>query len=419
MWQRRKILFALFAGLVVIPLAYLVWQSLTSNKAHDHLQRAKASIQKQLLVQARREVEHALDHDDSNLEATLLAGRLARQLGDFQAAELHLQHARQLPGGNNETVQLEQYLLRAHQGQISETEKVLLAYIVYEKPEAELCLEARAFGFLHSTQLEDSQRTLAQWLKKSPKNIQALYCRGLVYKAAHDNTVAQRYFLRVIQIDPERDKARLYLAESYLDTGGLSEAVKHLELLKGRGVTTLRVKTALATCYAQLNRLDEAEQIVNGILEKSPDNSTALRILGKVRLEQNKLDKAEELFRKTLKIDPASYFARLYLVRCLREKGDPKADEEQEKLKQLTSAIDQIQKIMHMDLRKEPFNPDLHSRLGQLYFRVGDYVQGRSSFRNALRYAPKHQPTHQFLAKHYEEVGDNEAAAYHRSQLKP
>src|ERR1041384_6856985 len=52
------------------------------------------------------------------------------------------------------------------------------------------------------------------------------------------------------------------------------------------------------------HRIAEAEQELNSILRTTPNDAAALNLLGTIRAQQAKLDEAENLLTRAVKIDP-------------------------------------------------------------------------------------------------------------------
>lgn len=98
------------------------------------------------------------------------------------------------------------------------------------------------------------------------------------------------------------------------------------------------------------DRVAEAEQQLNYVLRVSPKDAAALNLLGTVRAKQNRLNEAEALFLRAVRIDNQMVGAHMNLARLYLLKGMP--DKTALELKEV--------------LRLEPGNPDASYRLAWL-----------------------------------------------------
>jgi len=92
----------------------------------------------------------------------------------------------------------------------------------------------------------------------------------------HNNTAAAESYRRVLQLEPEQIEARLGLGELLLDLTQADEALPHLEYLHRKQPENLIGAVALARCYDQLGRQNDAETILDDILARHPNFFEAL-----------------------------------------------------------------------------------------------------------------------------------------------
>jgi tetratricopeptide (TPR) repeat protein len=71
------------------------------------------------------------------------------------------------------------------------------------------------------------------------------------------------------------------------------------------------------------NRIQDAEQQLNGILKVAPNDVRALNLLGTVRAQQGRMDEAETLFLRALRIDSDWIPARMNLAHLYSLKREP------------------------------------------------------------------------------------------------
>src|SRR5690349_18648891 len=68
---------------------------------------------------------------------------------------------------------------------------------------------------------------------------------------------------------------------------------------------TIQDRLENAASLLQANRIPEAERQLNSILILTPNNQDALNLLGTIRAQQGRLDDAEALLIRAVKVDPS------------------------------------------------------------------------------------------------------------------
>jgi tetratricopeptide (TPR) repeat protein len=109
------------------------------------------------------------------------------------------------------------------------------------------------------------------------------------------------------------------------------------------------------------NRIDEAEQELKAILKQSPNEAEALNLLGTIRGQQKRLDEAETLFLRALRIDNQLVSAHMNLALLYLLKGLP------------DKTISELREV----IRLEPDNKEAAYKLARLLLsggRIGECV---------------------------------------------
>jgi Flp pilus assembly protein TadD len=95
------------------------------------------------------------------------------------------------------------------------------------------------------------------------------------------------------------------LAEFFLAHGDFKSSQQLLALSQGKQPATDRFQVDLARTQAGLGQLDEAQQTLEGVLERTPESLDALIAAGQVAKQQSDWAAAEEAFSLAAKIAPA------------------------------------------------------------------------------------------------------------------
>jgi tetratricopeptide (TPR) repeat protein len=141
------------------------------------------------------------------------------------------------------------------------------------------------------------------------------------------NEAQQRRFLKalklfheVLAVIPEHVDARRNLAKTYLELGNMGEAKKHLTECLQIDPKDSWSYIMLGNIYARNERnLDAAEFYYKKCVEVNPNDGMVLNNYAGLMMEKGNFTKAEELFKKALKLNPGyphTYFglALLYKV---------------------------------------------------------------------------------------------------------
>lgn len=94
------------------------------------------------------------------------------------------------------------------------------------------------------------------------------------------------------------------VGEGYLTLGEVPTAITWLERATFLAPDHLRFLDKLGTAYLAMGRLDDAELIVNDVLDRSPSFASAWNNRGFLRLNQGDLEGGEADFRQALALDP-------------------------------------------------------------------------------------------------------------------
>lgn len=125
----------------------------------------------------------------------------------------------------------------------------------------------------------------------------------------------------------------------------------------------------LATAYHQKGDFKTAENILRGILKKTPGNPIALNNLGYFMLERGEnIAEAHNLIREAVKIDPtnSSYLDSLGWANFKLGK------------------LDDSEKYLKEALRFNPSSPNIHEHLGDVYDKQGKPELAKNAWQKAL-----------------------------------
>jgi tetratricopeptide (TPR) repeat protein len=137
-------------------------------------------------------------------------------------------------------------------------------------------------------------------------------------------------------------------------------------------------------------RLAEAEQQLNSILKVRPNNALALNLLGTVRAKQGRLDEAESLFTRAVRVDATFIGAHMNLAYLYTLKGSPEK----------TAA--ELSEVLRLD----PRNADAAYKLARMLCSVRRIEECASVVEGAQRSGALTAPLALLLGDAYVTKGD-------------
>ncbi len=350
------------------------------------------------------------------------AARSARRAGLLEAAQRHLDACgkEQKSADASLPLALEHLLLRAESGYIAEVEQPLWNYVEKDRADAPLILEGMARGYLRMLRLGAAMRCLHLLLEREPDNIVALVTAGeVVQQGGGTIEEAVKDYRRALELDPQQRGARLKLAQILLHDHA-REAGQHFEYLLAQHPNDVESQLGLALA---LRDLGDAEHRSNALLEKvlsnDPNNSKALSEVGAIALADGRVAEAEAMFRKAIDADRANHLAHFRLYKCLasRPGREDEASEQIAVYERVKADLEELGKILSVEMTRAPNDPHLHYRVGKFYLTYGKPALGLRWLSSALRLDANHQPSHRLLYEYFRQTGDLEQAERHRRQL--
>ena len=124
-------------------------------------------------------------------------------------------------------------------------------------------------------------RRLVEVLAADPRNVDALFCMGLVHYGQKRLSKAKELLEGAVEVNPHHKNVLHYLAKLYEEEGNCSEAVKHLLKLLELEPNELTVAIRLGNCYHSMRERQKGREVFEEVLKRDPTNQVALNNLGK------------------------------------------------------------------------------------------------------------------------------------------
>jgi predicted Zn-dependent protease len=391
-----------------LPLFVLIGGAATFVGCHlwarHHFQAAKKAAEQRRFDEARDHLALCLKVWPRDPEVHLLAARTAWRAGAMDEAELHLERCREL-GGTEEALSLERLLMRVQSGDADYLAGYLFRCVQQDHPDATTILEALFLGYYKTFQLPRAWVCLDLLLEREPENVQALVWRGEVLHRLYRKADALSDLRKAVNLDPERDDARLLLADLLLDRKYVSEALEHYQCLAERQPRGRAVRLGLARCHVQIGETPEAVSLLDELLTEDPRDGEALRERGQLTLDSGQVAEAEKWLRRALEAAPYDRETVFNLAKCL-ESLDQKdeAARLRKKLDRIDADLARL-KELSQQIAESPRDPEPRCEAGRIMLRNGLEQEGLRWLRSAQQLDADHAATRQALADYFQGKG--------------
>jgi len=282
-------------------------------------------------------------------------------------------------------------------GQAKEALKELEAVAAPMKGIPEYHLQ-RAHAYLALGRGDDAVKAAQTAEQLAPQTPQPSAMLGAIYATRGDLKRAEELYARALEIDPKFLQGRIGLGNVYDLDRRPEEALKQYDAaLQGDGRYGPAIAAKVATLVRE-KRVDEAIRFVKA--QEDPQDVRAISRLGRLYRLNNEPRKAEEEFRRALKLDDRLVEARFALARLA-------LDEKKE-----AEALALLQRV----LNDEPRHVPTALLLTTLYTQQARYDQGIAILENVVQANPQQPELVIALADLYLKRGRYDDAA---SRLSP
>lgn len=397
--------------------------------------RGMALLNQEKLEEAEAEFEQALMVDSDSVEATVGLARLAMVRGDGELARQNLEKAfgldehdaaawsllGDLEQADGNLAAAEEAYTTASENRVANTEDILNRVIM-----------RIALG-----QYDQAAADIKQ-LKRRGVNVSGIhYVEGLLYFAQQRYPDAQTSFEKVLSLDSQNLPVLFYLGAASFMQESLAQAEHYLSRFDARRPDYVPARKMLAWIKLQSGDFDEAQRLIQPVVDKNPEDVFALKLLADALMRENKTTEGLSYLKQVVALQPDSGTARMNLGMGLVMSGETSAGiEELEKAEALypESEVATI-KIIKAHLANKSFDEALkaslayrenhpdsitaHILLGTSYMTMGDSANAGKVFEEALVIEPGNISANSGLAAIALQSGDlDKAKGYYRDAIE-
>ena len=210
--------------------------------------------------------------------------------------------------------------------------------------------------------------------------------------ARQDWEEAEKLLRRATEVDPKNQEAWQLLITVLLRQNKWDEAKKLPSEIQDKKARAEVLLVLADIAYMQRN-WREAERIYQQVLELDPDNATALNNYGYMLAELGeRLDEAEKMIRKALKIRPNEPAFWDSLGWVYFQRGEYK------------KALQWVEKAV----KAQRNDAELRYHLGMIYWKLGEREKALRELREAVRINPNHPQANEALEQLEQEERERE-----------
>jgi tetratricopeptide (TPR) repeat protein len=298
----------------------------------------------------------------------------------------------------------------------------------------------RGIAELGLRRFTDAQQDDEEALKRAPNSPAPYVQLGHVQLAQKHYSDAAKFYQQGLEKDPASSDALRGLMASYVDQKQYDQAIAAANAQIAKSPSTSNFYDLLGTALFEGKKdYPGAETALRKAIDLDKNNTDALEKLGKVQIQEGKLDQALALYQQAIKDNPQQ--ARLYLL--TGQLFEQKQDWDQAKAmyqQALTVSpndpraannlayvilehggnVDLAMNMAQTARRGMPESPNAADTLGWAYYQKGIYQSAIDQFQEALRLsqkngAPDNAVVHYHLGLAYQKANQPSLA---RQQLK-
>lgn len=405
--RARWILLAIL--LVVLTLGgWNPWQVWRHNRAAQEALRNGDPDTAQSLLEA------SLKINPKSGFTNFLMARTARRQGRAADVARYIESARDA-GYPARALNHELLLVLAQAGQMEQVEPRIPELLPRDGADGQEVTAAIVSGYAHRYEFQKAHTYLDAWQADYPDDPEPHVMRGKLLQRCYDAKGAEREFRAALKLRPQYRGVRELLALTLVEQNEYDAAASLLEdsLREAPGNDELR--TAWGECLLKLGRVDEAAEVFQSLASSHPDDCDVLAGLGSLAFLRGDLAEALQKLERVRSLCPHRSDARYKLAQTLQQLGkDAEADQEFQFVRNAGKTVSQVHDLAE-SLIDNPENVEARLEIGKSLLQFGDRADAAMWLETIFQYDPDHREAHRLLADYYEQRGDRERAARHRS----
>ena len=205
-------------------------------------------------------------------------------------------------------------------------------------------------------------------VSRAPDNPIAHFQLGRAHAAHGDAELARQEFEKALELQPNNLQARLALAQLEVTRGEYDAALKAAQQVTQIDRNNKSAQLIQSAALMGQKKFTDSRALLDNMLKQDPNSPDVLFQLGVVNLAESKYKDAEDDFRKSYDLNPASTRGLMGIVETQMAQNKP----------------DAALAMLQAESAKEPNKLDLKVAIGNTAVRAGKYDMAIQSYNNVL-----------------------------------
>ena len=363
-----------------------------------------------------------IERQPESAEARFLAARRAFGLGRLDAGISELTAAQKL-GYDANAVSRESGIVLSRVGRLSEAEALLRPLFKARAgersadPDPDLD-EALARCYIENFQLRSADEVVNRWMLDAPTSANAHFWHAELKKrkSGIELPTLIRDYEHVLNLDPNHERARIALADLYLQVHRNADAEREYLRYREHHPDSIEVCLGLGQIAAENGQIDRAIQFLDQAIALAPGDARPLVERGKIESRRGDFTAALRFLDKAVSVDrvePEIRYQRSLILSRLGRADDALSD--QEEMRRLRKEKEEFDQLL-AGLLAFPADTDRQIQAARWFFEHGHPTEGVRWAEKILREHAHHPETNRLLADHYDKQGNRGLANFYRLQ---
>jgi tetratricopeptide (TPR) repeat protein len=253
----------------------------------------------------------------------------------------------------------------------------------------------RASALNELGRFQESQKILEASTKENP-DVDSLRLLARVAEQNHQSTVALMALRLAAKMEPENEENYLDFSTLCGDHGNYALALQAADIGLSHLPNSYRLQVQKGAVLDNLNRFDEAQEVLRHASELQQENGAALLSLGIVQAHAGKLEDAVATLEATIRKDPANYYPHYFLGNVFMQINQENNTESDWK--------GEAEDAYKESIRLNPSFADAYFRIAELYLEKDSRV-AEQNLVECLKKDPNHASAAYVLAQLYRRTG--------------
>ncbi len=182
----------------------------------------------------------------------------------------------------------------------------------------------RIMHLIAAKQFDEANVFLAKMVKDYPRSHHPYFMKGEVHRQKKEHRQAAVCFMQSGKLKPDHMPSHSFAAAALIELGKYEQALVALDIMLKLDPRNISAMQSRAQSLFELKRTDEAIELLDQVRRMKPDDGPTLRELAKIFRIAGDLKRSEELYRRSIDLQPNRIggYSGLVTVTDLAD-GDP------------------------------------------------------------------------------------------------